>query len=478
MSTSVVVRKRAMSQRPLDRSAYSLAPNNTSASASACVPSPPLGVGLDVGVINPPLGALSTNGGNIAVSGIPNGAGASASSNIVAVTSTSASASASTNVNGGPLPSSLPLPSSILGPVPVSVSGGSGGGGGTARSTTTAASKKVFVGGLSWETDERSLRDYFGRWGLVSDCVIMRDRHTGHPRGFGFVTYEDECAAALVAAARHELDGRQVEAKRAVPRSECAPVLRSGATRATKKVFVGGLPATCGQEHFAEYFARFGAVADAQVMYDHHTGNSRGFGFVTFVDEATVDRVCDHEAHDIMGKFVDVKRAEPRQVLDARRNAAAAVRTGNPTAPNTAAAAPGVGVVPGVGVPAAATSNQPNVWGSGGNGAGAGAAPGVGVGTSSGVGVAVGAPGNVVGAPGNVVGVPGAGYGAGAGAGTLECATLYAPDVAHAVHRNLYSNACPAERMSMHARPVAAARVERRYHPYASRERRVLRSYW
>lgn len=146
----------------------------------------------------------------------------------------------------------------------------------------------------------------------------MRDRHSGHPRGFGFVSYDDEAIADRVAAERHELDGRQVEAKRAVPRSECVPATRTH-MRATKKVFVGGLPSICGDTELYEYFARFGDIAESQVMYDHQTSNSRGFGFVTFSNETTVDRVVNMD-HDIMGKFVEVKRAEPKQVLEARRN--------------------------------------------------------------------------------------------------------------------------------------------------------------
>lgn len=190
----------------------------------------------------------------------------------------------------------------------------------SAQSTTH---KKVFVGGLSWETDEQSLRDYFGRYGSVSDCVIMRDRLTGHPRGFGFVTYDDQLVAERVAAEFHELDGRQVEAKIAVPRSECVPPSRSNAWRATKKVFIGGLPATCREADLHAHFARFGDIAECQVMYDHQTGNSRGFGFVTFTSELTVDRVVDID-HEIMQKHVEVKRAEPKQALDARRGREAA----------------------------------------------------------------------------------------------------------------------------------------------------------
>ncbi len=287
-----------------------------------------------------------------------------------------------------------------------------------ATAATSVGHKKVFVGGLSWETDEKSLRDYFGRYGTVSDCVIMRDRHTGHPRGFGFVTYDDEAVADRVAAERHELDGRQVEAKRAVPRSECAPAARVAHARATKKVFVGGLPATCGQEQIVDYFSRFGEIADAQVMYDHHTGNSRGFGFVTFVSEATVDRVVECDDHDIMGKFVDVKRAEPRQVLDARR-------AREPTlVPTTSVRSPYVTSAPTQSTAAPPPPPPPFAplhWPPHG------------------------------------------------GLGMLEQGALYS---AQYVHANLYGAAgVSTDRLS---RPVASARAASRYHPYRAR---VARSY-
>lgn len=152
----------------------------------------------------------------------------------------------------------------------------------------------------------------------------MRDRLTGHPRGFGFVTYDDQTVAERVAAEFHELDGRQVEAKIAVPRSECIPAVRTSAIRATKKVFVGGLPATCRDPELRAHFSQFGDIAECQVMYDHQTGNSRGFGFVTFMSEATVDRVVEMEVHEILSKQVEVKRAEPKQALEARRGREAA----------------------------------------------------------------------------------------------------------------------------------------------------------
>ncbi|KAG8355465.1 hypothetical protein FVEN_g6797 [Fusarium venenatum] len=73
-------------------------------------------------------------------------------------------------------------------------------------------SSKVFVGNLSWNTDDNSLRSAFSDYGQVLDSIVMRDRDTGRSRGFGFITYgsEDEANAAVNALNEQELDGRQI----------------------------------------------------------------------------------------------------------------------------------------------------------------------------------------------------------------------------------------------------------------------------
>jgi len=72
---------------------------------------------------------------------------------------------------------------------------------------------KVFVGGLSRETTTDGLRLYFERFGEICDCVVMKDRSTGAPRGFGFVTYTSQTVADRVVHHRHVIDGKEVEAK-------------------------------------------------------------------------------------------------------------------------------------------------------------------------------------------------------------------------------------------------------------------------
>jgi cold-inducible RNA-binding protein len=58
---------------------------------------------------------------------------------------------------------------------------------------------KLYVGNLSWNTTDETLRSTFGEFGEVTDSIIMKDRETGRARGFGFVTFasEEQATAAV-----------------------------------------------------------------------------------------------------------------------------------------------------------------------------------------------------------------------------------------------------------------------------------------
>lgn len=60
---------------------------------------------------------------------------------------------------------------------------------GGASSGETEQHRKLFVGGLSFKTEEESLKTFFSQYGEVVDCVVMRDNVTKRPRGFGFITF-------------------------------------------------------------------------------------------------------------------------------------------------------------------------------------------------------------------------------------------------------------------------------------------------
>ncbi|XP_012278440.1 heterogeneous nuclear ribonucleoprotein 27C isoform X5 [Orussus abietinus] len=168
---------------------------------------------------------------------------------------------------------------------------------------------KLFVGGLSWETTQENLQRYFGRYGEVIDCVVMKNSESGRSRGFGFVTFSDPSNVSLVLQnGPHQLDGRTIDPKPCNPRTLQKPK-RSGGF---PKVFLGGLPSNVTETDLRSFFNRFGKVMEVVIMYDQEKKKSRGFGFLSFEDEDAVDRCVSEHFVNLNGKQVEIKRAEPR----------------------------------------------------------------------------------------------------------------------------------------------------------------------
>lgn len=160
---------------------------------------------------------------------------------------------------------------------------------------------KLFLGGLDSTTTKESLVAYCTQWGNITDAVVMEGR------GFGFVTFEDPSSAqAFLEQRSHTIDGKSVEAKAAVPKG-----VGSG-SNLTKKLFVGGT-GELTDDDFREYFSQYGVIQDA-VIVRKQDGTSRGFGFVTFADEMSVEK-CLVVQHELKGRKVDLRRAVPREQM-------------------------------------------------------------------------------------------------------------------------------------------------------------------
>ncbi len=220
---------------------------------------------------------------------------------------------------------------------------------------------KIFVGGLSWQTTEETLRYHFEQYGEVVSVEVMRDRNTGDPRGFAFVVFqEDSIVDFVMSNAPHEINHKVVDVKRAQARGMAPPSIHNnhnddssskdgsnsvnhndnnkntgGGSNSSSnnnnyshnsanesmltpeqlqnKVFVGGLPLHCDKDGLKEYFTQFGPVVDAIVMMDPHQRRSRGFGFVTFENGSGGAQIALQKQPLYMdGKYVEIKLATPK----------------------------------------------------------------------------------------------------------------------------------------------------------------------
>ena len=90
--------------------------------------------------------------------------------------------------------------------------------------------KKLYVGGLSYNTSEATLRDTFAAIGTVESATIIMDKMTNRSKGFGFVEMatDEDAQKAIAEMNGKELDERTLTVNEARPMEPRAPRSNSG----------------------------------------------------------------------------------------------------------------------------------------------------------------------------------------------------------------------------------------------------------
>ena len=90
--------------------------------------------------------------------------------------------------------------------------------------------RRLFVGNLSYQTDENELTELFSQFGSVQTAQIMRDMATGRARGFAFVDMADDDGAQKAISQFHgqPLEGRPLVVNEAKPKPEGPPSFQRG----------------------------------------------------------------------------------------------------------------------------------------------------------------------------------------------------------------------------------------------------------
>ncbi|KAI3868234.1 hypothetical protein MKX03_000145 [Papaver bracteatum] len=184
---------------------------------------------------------------------------------------------------------------------------------------------RIFVGGLSMETNEDTLKDHFQKFGEVVKTVIIKD-DTRISRGFGYVLFADPSVADKVLSEEHVILGSLVRVDIALPKPKVGhnnPHNQKGFDKMsngnngqfrTKKIFVGGLPQSLTEKEFKAYFEKFGRTTEVVIMHTSTIDRPRGYGFITFKSEEAVENVMQQRFHELDGKLVVVERAVEKKM--------------------------------------------------------------------------------------------------------------------------------------------------------------------
>jgi len=182
---------------------------------------------------------------------------------------------------------------------------------------------KLYVGNLSFDTDENALRAAFEVHGTVTDVFLPSDRMSGRPRGFGFVTFasRSDAETAISKMDQTDLDGRTIKVNESRPKGEGGPRRSSGGGggggfnpdgKEEVKLYVGNLSFDTEEQTIRDFFGQYGSVSDCFMPTDRDSGRPRGFAFVTMPAADAQAAIEQANGYELEGRNIRVNESRPK----------------------------------------------------------------------------------------------------------------------------------------------------------------------
>ncbi|KAK8045004.1 polyadenylate-binding protein [Apiospora rasikravindrae] len=173
-------------------------------------------------------------------------------------------------------------------------------------------SGNIFIKNLDAAIDNKALHDTFAAFGNILSCKVAQDE-TGASKGYGFVHYETDEAAA--AAIKHVngmlLNEKKVYVGHHIPKKDRQSKFEEMKANFTN-VYVKNIATDATDDQFRDLFTQYGDVTSSSLARDSE-GKSRGFGFVNFTThEAAAKAVDELNNKDFMGQELYVGRAQKK----------------------------------------------------------------------------------------------------------------------------------------------------------------------
>ena len=206
---------------------------------------------------------------------------------------------------------------------------------------------RVYVGSISFELKEDTIRSAFAPFGPIKSINMSWDSQTQKHKGFAFVEYDLPEAAQLALDQMNGvmLGGRNIKVGRPSNMPQAAPIIEQITIEARQynRVYLSSVHPELTEEDIKSVFDAFGFVKCCKLIPGTAAGKHKGYGFIDYdSDQAVTDAIAAMNLFDLGGQFLRVGRAiTPPNCLDAGGPQAVAVAPPSimPTAAAVAAAA-------------------------------------------------------------------------------------------------------------------------------------------
>mmetsp|Transcript_13439 Transcript_13439/g.27425 ORF Transcript_13439/g.27425 Transcript_13439/m.27425 type:complete len:270 (-) Transcript_13439:31-840(-) len=172
---------------------------------------------------------------------------------------------------------------------------------------------RLYVGNLSFDTNEDRIVQTFSQFGSVLDVFLPVYRDSGRKRGLAFVTMatRESAEAAIRAMDNAELDGRVLKVNESRPKG-APPPGQDFNPSSEMKLYVGNLSFDTTQEQVNQLFAQYGTISDCFLPNDRQTGRPRGFAFVTMPATEAQNAIQMLNGFELNGRPIQCNQAQPK----------------------------------------------------------------------------------------------------------------------------------------------------------------------
>lgn len=176
---------------------------------------------------------------------------------------------------------------------------------------------KVYIANLNHTTTSNRMLEYFSKFGHIINHSLIKDKNTQLPQGHGFIQYTDIIMVDRLFANRpHVLDNHEIDIYRDTNNNHNG-IKKEDRYKKIFKLFIKGIDSRLiNKNDLKKFFQQYGTILNIHIPKDKETNQSRDFGFISFKDYDSVDRVVLNKTLLVNGVVLSVKKAFSNDISD------------------------------------------------------------------------------------------------------------------------------------------------------------------